>query len=55
MRCRSLLGSEAPGEHRALTEELVVAAPPDGWDGWRSGHEVRAVARLVDGDRAGFD
>jgi DNA-binding SARP family transcriptional activator len=55
MRCRALLGSEAPAEHHAVAEELVTAAPPDGWDGWRSGHELRGVARLVHGDRGGFD
>ena len=54
-RCSSLRGSPAVHEYLALADELVCAAPPDGWDGWRSGHDQRAQARLALGDRAGFE
>jgi tetratricopeptide (TPR) repeat protein len=42
-------------ERLAVAEELVSAAPPDGWDGWRGGYEQRAAARIAMGDRAGFE
>ncbi len=42
-------------ERLEVAEELVTAAPPDGWDGWRGGHEQRAAARIAVGDRAGFE
>ncbi|MDQ6948670.1 MAG: tetratricopeptide repeat protein, partial [Actinomycetota bacterium] len=53
--CSQLRGSPYPEEHLALAEELVTAAPPDGWDGWRQGYEQRAMARLALGDRVGFE
>lgn len=49
------VGSLHPSERLALAEELVSAAPPDGWDGWRDGHSQRSMARLALGDRAGFE
>ncbi len=49
------VGSLHPRERLALAEELVSAAPPDGWDGWRDGHSQRAMARLTLGDRGGFE
>ncbi len=50
------LGNTGQAEERlAVAEELVSAAPPDGWDGWRGGYEQRAVARIALGDRAGFE
>jgi tetratricopeptide (TPR) repeat protein len=52
---RTLAETEHAEERLALTEELVSAAPPGGWDGWRAGHEQRAIARLVMGDRQGFE
>jgi len=54
--CQIILrGSPRVHEALALAEELVSAAPPDGWDGWRNGHHARAVARLALGDRTGFE
>ena len=44
-----------PTERLALADELVSAAPPGGWDGWRDGHSQRAMARLALGDRQGFE
>lgn len=38
-----------------LAEEMVAAAPPNGWDGWRNGIERRGRARLILGDRVGFE
>ncbi len=57
LRARSLsLAETGEAEERlALAEELVSAAPPGGWDGWRGAYEQRAVARLVVGDRRGFE
>jgi tetratricopeptide (TPR) repeat protein len=49
------VGSLYPRERLALAEELVSAAPPDGWDGWRDGHSQRAMSRLALGDRSGFE
>jgi len=53
--CAALRGSPRLREFLALAEELVSAAPPDGWDGWRSGHEHRGKGRLSAGDRSGFE
>lgn len=53
--CGARRGSANGYEHLALAEELVSAAPPDGWDGWRNGYSQRAMARLSLGDRAGFE
>jgi DNA-binding SARP family transcriptional activator len=55
VRSGALAITERARERLAVAEELVSSAPPDGWDGWRAGHEQRAVARLVTGDRPGFD
>ena len=38
-----------------MAEEMVSAAPPNGWDGWRNGIERRCRARLMLGDREGFE
>ena len=45
-RCMSLRGSPSVDEHLALAEELVSAAPVNGLDGWRRGHDQRASAPL---------
>lgn len=55
LRCKALAETPAAQERLALAEELVAAVPPGGWDGWRGGHEQRAIARLVVGDREGFE
>ena len=54
-RRATLAPTERARERLAVAQELVSGAPPGGWDGWRAGHEQRAVARLAVGDRAGFD
>ena len=53
--CARLRGSPHAHEYLALAEELVSAAPPDGWDGWRDGYSYRAMGRLCLGDRPGFE
>ena len=55
LRCVDLGIKGRSQERLATAEELVAAAPPDGWDGWRGGYEQRAAARMAMGDRAGFD
>ena len=55
MRAFGLSGTDCAGERLATAEELVSAAPPDCWDGWRGGYEQRAAARISVGDRAGFE
>ncbi len=55
VRCSAASASGAAEEHLVLAEELVSAAPPGDWNGWRMGHVQRAVARLRLGDRVGFD
>ena len=55
MRARVLIGSPRAADLLDVTEELVAAAPAGAWHGWRHGHRLRAVARLMNGDRAGFD
>ena len=47
LRCKALSETPAAQERLALSDELVAAVPPGGWDGWRGGHEQRAIARLV--------
>ncbi len=54
-RVWALLNTERAPERLAVARELATTAPPGGWDGWRSGQEQFAVARLVMGDRSGFD
>ncbi len=54
-RCTVVGASGAVDEHLVLAEEMVSAAPPGDWHGWRMGHVQRAIARLRLGDRAGFD
>jgi DNA-binding SARP family transcriptional activator/tetratricopeptide (TPR) repeat protein len=54
-RSMALAETERAEERLTIAEELVSAAPPGGWDGWRGGYEQRAVARLVMGDRKGFE
>jgi hypothetical protein len=53
--CNAVRGSPQLDLFLARAEELVTAAPPDGWDGWRNGHGMRAMGRLSAGDRAGFE
>ncbi|MDQ3896163.1 MAG: hypothetical protein M3326_02745, partial [Actinomycetota bacterium] len=55
MRARVLIGSPRAAELLTVSDELVTAAPPGAWHGWRHGHRLRAVARLMNGDRDGFD
>ena len=57
LRARSLTLAATPQarERLAVTEELVSAAPADGWDGWRGAYQERAAARIVMGDRVGFE
>ena len=50
-----LMGSPRATELLETAEELVRAAPTGAWQGWRHGHRFRAIARLVNADRAGFD
>ena len=38
-----------------VAEALVAEAPPGAWVGWRHGLRMRAIARLMSGDRDGFD
>jgi hypothetical protein len=51
----ALRGSPSLDAYLCLAEELVADAPPDGWDGWRSGHGLRGLGRLAVGDRLGFE
>src|SRR5205085_8330070 len=51
-----VLGRTARARERlVVADELVTAAPRHGWDGWRGGYEQRGAARLVLGDRDGFE
>ncbi len=53
--CALLRGSPRLSDYLALADELVSAAPPDGWDGWRNGYWFRRFGRLCGGDRRGFE
>lgn len=57
LRARSgtLAGTPRARERLAMAEELVSAAPVEAWDGWRAGYQERAAARIVMGDRLGFE
>ena len=50
-----LRGMPQAHEFLAVADELVSTAPPGGWDGWRNGVERRGLARLILGDRDGFE
>lgn len=55
-RCLVLFGSPESGELLEAADELVQCTPPGAWmDGWRHASRMRAIARLVTGDRPGFD
>ena len=51
----ALRGSPHAEEYLAVSEELVTSVRPGLWDGWRTGHDFRALGRLVLGDRDGFE
>ncbi|MDQ6725901.1 MAG: AAA family ATPase, partial [Actinomycetota bacterium] len=53
--CQILAGAVDTTERLAIADELMAAAPDDGWDGWRIGPHHRARAHLRLGDRAGFE
>ena len=50
-RCSSVRGSPSLDEHLALADELVSAAPADGWDGWSRGNDRQAATRLAPDDK----
>ena len=50
-----LLGTPNARELLARAEELATSGCPEGWLGWSQGLYARAIARLVNADRGGFD